>query len=109
VSLTKIYKYITKEMARKLGKRHRINLKTLFYFHKPMSRKYQTLSFGKIYGTILNICDVNSATVHVIYNNDYDLNYDDNDDKDENYYNDCDDNNDDNDYANKDDYVINRT
>jgi hypothetical protein len=58
--------------------------------------------------TILNICDVNSATVHVIYN-DYDFNYDDNDDKDQNYYNGGDDNNDHNDYANNDDYVINRT
>jgi hypothetical protein len=48
--------------------------------------------------TILNLCDVNTATVHVIYNDTYD--YD--------YYDD----NDDNDYDKDDGYdedVINRT
>lgn len=46
---------------------------------------------------ILNLCYVNTATVHVIYNDDYDYDYD--EDNDENDY----DNDDD------DDDVINRT
>ena len=51
--------------------------------------------------TILNLCDVKTATVHVIYN-DYDYDYDD-DDNDENDY----DNDDGDDYDDND--VINRT
>ena len=60
--------------------------------HKPRSSRYYGLSLGRMHWTVLNLSDVNTATVHVIYDDDdYDYDY-----------------NDDNDDGNDDD-VINRT
>ena len=43
-----------------------------------------------MYWTILNVCDVNTDTVHVIYN-DYDYDYDDDNDKNDFYNDNCND------------------